>query len=273
LGPDGTAGCFASRRFQLCSGGFAGGNWVSSLLQLPLKKALLARLGAMKALNANEINILHAIEARQPRIYRADSRILGEGVEITGAQAILSGWACRVRQLADGRRQIIEIVLPGDVVGLCARKRPLSLTAVVALTPVRMVEAHELSTVWRDSDNFPNLSAALEIAAAEEEFYLLAQIVRLGRQTAYERIAHFFCELECRLAARDMIVAGSFPMPMTQEAIADSVGLSVVHVNRTLQQMRRERAIDLSKGRLQIFDQAAFRAAGEFVAPTVCAAA
>jgi CRP-like cAMP-binding protein len=243
------------------------------LLQLPPKKALFARLGAIKALNPGETAILHAIEARPPRTYRADSRMLGEGVEISTAHAILSGWACRVRQLADGRRQIIEILLPGDTVGLCARKRPLSLTNVIALTSVRTVEAHELSTVLRDPDNLPDLGAALEIAAAEEEFYLLAQIVRLGRQTAYERIAHFFCELECRLAARDMIVAGSFPMPMTQEAIADSVGLSVVHVNRTLQQMRRERAIDLSKGRLQIFDQAAFRAAGEFVAPAVCAAA
>jgi CRP-like cAMP-binding protein len=222
-------------------------------------------------LNSSELDILRTIEARPSRTYRADSRILSEGAEITAAHVILSGWASRVRQLADGRRQVIGILLPGDLIGLCMRERPLALTAITALTAVRTVEAHELLAAWRDTRHLPNLSEALEITAAEEEYYLLAQTVRLGRQTAYERIAHFFCELEYRLAGRNLSVAGSFAMPMTQETIADAVGLSVVHVNRTLQQMRREQLIELSKGRLSLTNIAAMRAAAEFRPPMVSA--
>jgi CRP-like cAMP-binding protein len=86
-------------------------------------------------------------------------------------------------------------------------------------------------------------------------------------------MASLFCELEYRLSARGLSVGGAFPLPMTQETIADAVGLSVVHVNRTLQQMRREGRIELGRGRLSMLDLAAVRAAGEFHPPKVSALA
>jgi CRP-like cAMP-binding protein len=176
-----------------------------------------------------------------------------------------------VKELRDGRRQIIGVLLPGDAVGLCAGTHLLSLTSVVALTSIRTVDAPEISVARRDRDRVPELSAALDLVAAEDECFLLGHIVRLGRQTAYERIAHWFMELEYRLSARGLSTNGAFPFPLKQETIADTVGLSVVHVNRTLQQMRREGRIELARGRLSLLDREALRNEGEFSPPVLSA--
>jgi CRP-like cAMP-binding protein len=119
----------------------------------------------------------------------------------------------------------------------------------------------------------PGISAALDLAAAEDEFFMLAHIVRLGRQTAYERIAHWIMELEYRLSSRGLSNNGAFPMPLTQDTLGDAVGLSVVHVNRNLQQMRREGRIELAHGRLAILDREALSTAGEFAAPMLAVSA
>jgi CRP-like cAMP-binding protein len=232
---------------------------------------LVNRLGGYAPLAEHETALLHHIEGRAKNIYHADSRLLGEGGQIRAAHIIVSGWACSVHQLADGRRQIIGLLIPGDAVGLCPRPRPLAPSAVVAITPLRTVDASDLAGVWRNPQRYPNLSAALDIMAGEDEHYLQGHVIRLGRQTAYERVAHLFCELEYRLSARGLSADRSFTLPMTQEMIVDAAGLSVVHVNRTLQQMRREGRIELSKGRLSLLDLSSLREAGEFRPPKVSA--
>jgi CRP-like cAMP-binding protein len=151
------------------------------------------------------------------------------------------------------------------------RAHPLALSHVVALTPMRTVDAPEIAVAWRDRERVPGLAAAFDLAAAEDEFFMMAQVVRLGRQTAYERIANWFMELEYRLSSRGLSTNGSFPLPVTQETLADAVGLSVVHVNRTLQQMRKEGRIELTRGRLSLLDPDALRAAGEFRPPVLSA--
>jgi CRP-like cAMP-binding protein len=240
----------------------------SSLYQSP-SNLLQLRFSRLNSLTEQEMAVLRLIETRGRISYQSDSRLLSEGAEIRAPQFIFSGWAAKVRQLADGRRQILAVVLPGDAIGLCSRARPLALTTVLALTPVKTVEAIELSVAWRESHRASGLAAAIDIAAAEDEYYLYGHAVRLGRQTAYERMAHFFCELESRLSARGLAEGGAFPLPMTQEMLADAMGLSVVHVNRTLQQMRREGIIDLSRGRIAILELEILRRSGEFSAPKV----
>ncbi len=77
-----------------------------------------------------------------------------------------------------------------------------------------------------------------------EEIWLVNQVVRLGRQTAYERVAHFLLELRERLAAVDRVQENRFSFPITQEVLADALGLSVVHMNRTMQQLRRDGLVE-----------------------------
>ena len=239
------------------------------VLQTLQTNLLETRFGKLATLSGQEINLLRLIEGRAKHSFREDSRLLAEGAEIRAPHFIISGWAARYRELADGRRQLMGILLPGDGFGLCHRARPLALTTIISLTPMKTVEAVELTVAWRDHARVPGLAEALDMAAAEDEHYLLCHAMRLGRQTAYERLAHLFCELEHRLSTRGLSSGGAFQMPMTQDMLADAAGLSVVHVNRTLQQMRREGRIELTKGRLVILDLEALRSAGEFEPPKV----
>ena len=239
-------------------------------VQPNLRSNLLAmRLSKLSQLTEQEFSLLQTIEAKPKYSFPENSRILNEGHEINSAYIIVSGWAYLHRTMADGRRQLLKVVLPGDAVGLCWRTRPLALTTAVALTAVKTVEAGELLSAWREDSRTPGIANALNISAAEDEYYLLCHAARLGRQTAYERMAHLLCELEYRLASRGMSSGGVFLLPMTQEVLADVLGLSVVHVNRTLQQMRRENKIEFSRGKVSMLDLNGLLNAGEFTPPKV----
>lgn len=178
---------------------------------------------------------------------------------------IMSGWAARVRWLQDGRRQIVSLALPGDGLGLCQRSLPLAMCPVIALTTVAIADGSEVLHAMGDGES--GLSEASNFAAALDQAYLIEQIVRLGRQTAYERLAHLFLELHDRLDAVGMVSEASFPMPLTQEMLADVTGLSIVHVNRTLQQLRRDAMVECSGGRVTLLKHAMLIAIADYRRP------
>ncbi|KQW80782.1 Crp/Fnr family transcriptional regulator [Brevundimonas sp. Root1279] len=194
-----------------------------------------------------------------------------EEMEPLRPRFLVSGWAARVRWLADGRRQVIGLVLPGDGVGICERPQPLALCAMTAVTPVELVDA---STVARqvfgpDGPQARDLSVALAMSAAMDEAHLIDHIVRLGRQTAIERMAHLLLELRFRLALVDLAQDDEMPLPLTQEQLADALGLSAVHVNRTLQQLRREGLIELGQGRVRLLRRPLLETIADYKAPEV----
>jgi CRP-like cAMP-binding protein len=232
---------------------------------------LQLRLGAHVALADHELARVRQAELRARTVIGADRSLMTEGRPVETPYFLMAGWAASARQLADGRRQLLAIHLPGDILGLHPRPHPVALTTVVAITSLSVVDATDLAPVWREPQRYPGLSSALDMIAAEEEHYLLGHVARLGRQSAYERMAHLFCELEYRLQGRGLSSGASFAMPMTQELLADALGLSVVHVNRTLQQMRREGRIELGRGRLSLLDLPGLCEAGEFRPPRVSA--
>jgi CRP-like cAMP-binding protein len=163
-------------------------------------------------------------------------------------RAVASGWACRQRVLSDGRRQIFGFLLPGDLTGVWSGGG-LAGCSTLALTPMQTLDASRLREVLAgDHAAFAGLRVALQAAAAQEEAALLDHIVRLGRQTALERVAHQLLELHGRLGAVGLADETSFALPLTQEVMSDALGLSFVHMNRILQQLRRERLIDLKGG-------------------------
>lgn len=183
------------------------------------------------------------------------------------ARFLLSGWACRFRILGDGRRMIIGFILPGDGIGICKRPHPLALASVAALTDCRTLSAAPAFSPGADLSAHPTLRQALSIAHALDEAWLLDQVMRLGRQTAFERMAHLLLELHCRLAQVDLVQDGRFHMPLTQEVLADATGLSVVHVNRTIQQLRRERLIEWRNHVVAILEPTLLAEAAEFKPP------
>lgn len=160
---------------------------------------------------------------------------------------ILSGWAARIRQLKDGRRQIMSFLLPGDLIGNCPHDMPVAVSSVVSLTPLHYCAAPPT----KDSRA---LQQAFAISSAIEEAHLLNQITRLGRLTAEERIIDLFLELYERLSLCGLADHGQIVFPLTQEVLADATGLTQVHVNRTLQALRKQGDITLNTGSLTILD-------------------
>jgi CRP-like cAMP-binding protein len=188
--------------------------------------------------------------------------------ELSPAQPwfLISGWACRFRMLSDGRRQIIGVILPGDSIGVNERGKPFGQCGVATMTPCRAISAAPVLMAMAGPGH-DQLKRALAAAAALDGGFLLDQIVRLGRQTAMERLAHLLLELQWRLEQVGLARERQFPLPLTQEVLADATGLSIVHVNRTLQQMRRERMIELRHSVVTLLEPAQLAVLADFRAP------
>jgi len=158
---------------------------------------------------------------------------------------IVAGWAAQYRQLADGQRQIVSLRLPGDFVAPLGQLRFSPTCAVAALTELETVDAQPLTDA---GPAYPSLAHAVRVMAHLEAMLLGDQIVRLGWQTAGRRFAHLMLELYDRLGRVGLAGDGRFALPLTQHVLADVLGFSVVHVNRTLQQLRRDRLLDVRNG-------------------------
>jgi CRP-like cAMP-binding protein len=212
----------------------------------------LVRLPALTPLDPAAIDALECSIALSvtdgPR-----SELLSEGHEITATLLIVDGWAARVRILSDGRRQFLSFLLPGELIGMCQHERPLAVSTVIAITPVTTCRAP-------DRSQYPALSQAYGVSHALEEAYLLAQITRLGRLSALERLGDLMLELHERLSLAGQVRGGSFEMPLTQEMLADVLGLTAVHINRMVQQARREGWLEWRARRVTIHDLAALAA-------------
>jgi len=229
--------------------------------------APLIRLRRLAAIGESEAAKLHEA-TRRARSVGARRDILLEGEPIVNPTIIVSGWACRSRLLADGRRQILGFLLPGDIVGMCRQPDPIAVSAVSAITPVTICDAPAIEPGRSDR----GLAAAYAISAALEEAYLLNHVTRLGRQTAYERLAHLMLEFWERLGQAGIPVGNRFQMPLTQEYLGDTLGLTSVHINRTLQQLRREHMLEASNGFVTLLEPDALAAVADYKPARVCRA-
>ena len=182
------------------------------------------------------------------------SQLQREGEVARRPRCLVSGWACRYTDLEDGRRQIYDVVLPGELIGSFLQPRPLALAAVAALTPVELVDASEL---FRPEvlESYPDLSQALNRMVVGDERRTLVQISRLGRMSALERLVHLLLQLHERLAEIGLVERGCFSLPLTQEMMGDLLGLSTVHLNRTVKYLRVQNLIKMDRGCVTLLDQ------------------
>jgi CRP-like cAMP-binding protein len=230
--------------------------------------AIARRLGALAPLSPMETDLLRRVGAGPASIWPARSRIEQAAGNHPSLRYLISGWATCVRELNDGRRQILQVYLPGDALEPHMRVRD-RIHSVHCITTVRAVDGGAIRLAAREVARFPGISAAVELAAAHDRALLLEHVTRLGRQSAYERIANFFVELHYRIAMLEAAPVASFSFPLTQELLGDLLGLSVVHVNRTLQLMRQQGVIALRQGQLALLDLPALQQAAEFKPPAL----
>ena len=204
-------------------------------------------------LSADERRSLAELVGRSVRRFPPRRDMLSEGETPHSAFIILEGWAARTKMLADGRRQIVSILLPGDICDAHHYVLREMDHSILALTRLRVAEVsrEQLEAL---TDRSPRLCRAfwwhdLVGMAIQREWTL-----NLGQRSAFERIAHFLCETFVRLEALKMTQGDSCDFPIVQNDLADITGLTSVHVNRTLQELRRSGLIVLGKRRLTIPD-------------------
>jgi CRP-like cAMP-binding protein len=218
---------------------------------------LVQRLSSLVALSGLERDFLNGLKQRA-RVYSVGAEIGTTGGPLAHAMVLVSGWAVRQRLLPNGRCQILSVLLPGDVVGDGLSERPIDRESIIAIGEVQLVSAAPiLNAIARDSGSFSGLAQGLLAARHEEEGRLLASLVRIGCQPALERTVDFLVELYQRCRSIGFVHDRSFPMPLTQEMLGNALGISAVHVNRVVAQIKRDGVIEIAGGVARILDLAA----------------
>ncbi|HEY2686739.1 MAG TPA: Crp/Fnr family transcriptional regulator [Steroidobacteraceae bacterium] len=192
------------------------------------------------------------------RTFEARQDIISQGDRTAGVKLLLEGFACRYKMLEDGRRQIVAFFVPGDLCDLRVFILKRMDHSIAALTSSKVAELAP-DNVLKLLHNYPNLTRALWWSTLVEEAIAREWIVNVGQRNALERMGHLFCELLYRFRSVGMNDGLSCDLPITQVDIAETLGLSSVHVNRTLQELRRQKLIRLENGTLTIEDLPALK--------------
>lgn len=220
------------------------------------------RLGAYVELSRGDIRELDELAAIGRR-FPAQTALLHEYDVPESAILVLEGFACRYKFLPNGRRQITAYLLPGDIFEPDLDFRLPLDCALATLTACR------LSLIPRSSyedliGRRPRISLALQMARLTEAATLREWIANLGSRSGPERLAHLLCELLFRLQATGHASENQFDFPITQADLADTLGMSCVHINRVLQKLRRDGLIELSGRKVTILKFDGLKALAEY---------
>jgi len=219
---------------------------------------LRRRLEAVQ--RGNVIEVLAQLPIGFRRSFSAGTEIFSANGSSREAYLVVSGIAGEARLLDEGRRQILSLRLPGDVVLGDARE------AVMSLTAVEVVDALPLMRVLGDyAPERQGLRRTWVAAASAEQDMLRDQVVRLGRLSAYERMAHFLVETHERLWHVGLAGPAEFHLPVRQDVVSDLLGLSVVHLSRVTQQLRRDRLAQMRSSYVTLMDREQLAAIGAYV--------
>ena len=214
---------------------------------------LFRLLGRYMALDADDRDALAALE-EGPLIDKvARSDIAREGENPKVIRLLVSGWACRYKDLPDGRRQIVGFFLPGDFCDMNVAILSQLDHSIGALTRVRYYEIPPER--FQDIvDGRPRLTRALLWHELVNSGVQRQWLLSIGQRSPVERLSHLFVEIYLRLRAVGLTQGHSYDFPITQNNLAEANGLSLVHVNRTLQEMKRDGLIEIADRKLKILD-------------------
>lgn len=199
-----------------------------------------------------ELALIESLKRDQTAV-RAGGSIIDEGQSDAPLFTLLSGWAFRFKTLSDGRRQILNFLLPGDFIGVQQKMSEASQHGVHALTDVLLC-VFRRDALWELHRAAPRLGFATTWLTAREECMVDDSLLSVGRRSAQERIAALLIALYKRAAALTRDDAAGVPFPLTQQHIADALGLSLVHTNKTLRRLERHGLHRIEDGRLHLLD-------------------
>lgn len=206
----------------------------SSGRKVPCEQCPLRALPSFREFEPQELRFISSFKTGE-LVAEAGTTLLSEGSHSAHLYTLLSGWAFRYKTLPDGRRQILNYMLPGDLVGLQGSVIGEMQHSVEALSPLVLCvfQRNRLAELFR---NHPGLGFDITWLAAQEERMLDDHLLSLGRRSAIERAAYLIAFLYQR-AALVGLAARNLYVPITQMHVADTLGLSIVHTNKTLRKL------------------------------------
>ncbi len=217
----------------------------------PCLRCPLRRTGAFAGITAEQLAFIQGFKTRE--VVGATGDLLMREGETTGElYTLLSGWAFRFRMLRDGSRQILNFLLPGDFIGLQEQLGVGSPHGVELLTPARIC-CFPADQLWELSRVHPDLSYDVTWLAAHEELIVDENLVSVGQRSAQQRVAMLLVHIFKRAESIGLKRAdGSVPFPINQQHMADALGLSLVHTNKTLRKLVGAGLHAIREDRLQL---------------------
>jgi CRP-like cAMP-binding protein len=218
-------------------------------MRTPCRACPVRSLSAFTKLTEDKIDFIQSMKTNHLQ-QDAGSWIIhaGQSAEL---YTLFSGWAFRFKTLPDWRRQILNFMLPGDLVGLQASLLSNALYDVEALTAVELC-VFPRSKAWQLFERMPELAFDLTWLGAREESQVDDNLTTVGARSATEKVAALIIGLYRRADVLKMVRERTLLFPLSQQHIADALGLSLVHTNKTINKLRRMGVFDLSRGLLTL---------------------
>ncbi len=197
------------------------------------------------------------------REYPADKTLIRAGEELIHSSLLLEGIASRHEDLRDGQRQITELHVAGDFTDLHSFTLKRLDHHVMTLTPcsVALVPHEKLKEI---TNRYPHLTKVYWFSTNLDAAIHREWEVSLGRRSATSRMAHLFCELRVRLGLVGLAEELAYDLPLTQTDLAECLGLTPVHINRTLKELREQKVVEFRSGRVEITDLRSLEKIAEF---------
>lgn len=214
---------------------------------------MIAKLGRFVPLSDAERDALYQISSNA-RVHRRGTDLISQGDKPDSVFLLLDGWAYRYKHLANGDRQIMAYLLPGD---LCDIRIFLfeQMDHSIGLLSDAMVVKIPAAEILALMDEFPRIERALMWATLVDEATLREWLLNVGQRDAVQKISHLICELCVRLSVVHLVDRQeTFAMPVTQAELADTTGMTTVHVNRSMQRLRKDGLIATKDGKMTILD-------------------
>jgi CRP-like cAMP-binding protein len=220
----------------------------SKVLSVP--NAFIRKLDSFEPLNPDDRAWLLSVTSRTREV-AADQDLIREGDNPENVLLIMDGFAMRYKLTAEGKRQIFAYLIPGDFCDLHVALLSKMDHSIGTLSPCRVAHLAP-SMIVELTERRPSLTRALWMCSLVDEATLREWLVNLGQRPASHRIAHLFCEVHERMNAIGLADEGSFELPLTQAELGDTMGLSIVHVNRSLKELREAKLVTLRNERIVI---------------------
>jgi CRP/FNR family transcriptional regulator len=217
------------------------------------EKCPLQQISIFRKFAPSEAEFVSAFKSGELNV-EAGATILLQGTNSAHLYTVLSGWAFRYKMLPDGRRQILNFALPGDFLGLQASVLDEMQHSVEALTNMVLC-IFPREKLWALYSEHPRLAFDVTWLSAREEQVLADHLVSVGQRTAVERTAYLLLHMFLRAEELGLTKSDSVEFPFNQQHVADALGMSLVHANRTLQRLRARKLIRWKDRVFQLLDR------------------